>query len=245
MNYKALLKLNYGLQIIATHHEGQKAGYIANTCFQVTSHPVRMAISAHKDNLTTDLILSSKVFSVSVLAKNVNVSLIGRFGFETSSEVDKFEGLDIITSHTGAPIILNDTTAWFDCRVIQSIDLDSHYLIIGEVQAMDLVQDVEPLTYAYYREHYKLLAPKNAPTYISPEKLKPSTEHPAHTKENMVRVQNTWVCTICGYVYDPAEGDPSQNIEPGTAFEDLPDSYRCPVCNAGKDFFQLNKPDGN
>ena len=46
-----------------------------------------------------------------------------------------------------------------------------------------------------------------------------------------------WVCKVCGYVYDPAEGDPDNGIEPGTAFEDLPDDFECPLCAAGKDQF--------
>ena len=37
-------------------------------------------------------------------------------------------------------------------------------------------------------------------------------------------------CTVCGYVYDPAIGDPEGSIPPGTAFDDLPDDYKCPVC---------------
>ncbi|MCL5071016.1 MAG: rubredoxin [Actinobacteria bacterium] len=41
----------------------------------------------------------------------------------------------------------------------------------------------------------------------------------------------------CGYVYDPADGDPSQGIQPGTKFEDLPSNWRCPVCHEGKDKF--------
>jgi len=47
-----------------------------------------------------------------------------------------------------------------------------------------------------------------------------------------------YVCTVCGYVYDPANGDPDGGIEPGTAFEDLPDSWVCPVCGVGKDMFE-------
>ncbi len=47
----------------------------------------------------------------------------------------------------------------------------------------------------------------------------------------------TYQCTVCGYVYDPAVGDPDNGIEPGTAFEDLPDGYVCPVCGIGKDMF--------
>lgn len=44
-------------------------------------------------------------------------------------------------------------------------------------------------------------------------------------------------CTICGYVYDPAAGDATQGIAPGTAFEALPDTWLCPVCGAPKSDF--------
>lgn len=47
-----------------------------------------------------------------------------------------------------------------------------------------------------------------------------------------------WVCQPCGWVYDPAEGDPDSDIEPGIAFEDLPEDYVCPVCGATKDLFE-------
>jgi rubredoxin len=43
---------------------------------------------------------------------------------------------------------------------------------------------------------------------------------------------------ICGYTYDPEEGEPSIGIAPGTPFADLPADYRCPVCNAAKEYFQ-------
>ena len=48
----------------------------------------------------------------------------------------------------------------------------------------------------------------------------------------------TYICTVCGYVYDPAVGDPENNIAAGTAFEDLPDDWVCPVCGAEKDQFE-------
>jgi rubredoxin len=47
-----------------------------------------------------------------------------------------------------------------------------------------------------------------------------------------------YVCTICGYVYDPDKGDPTQNVPPKTAFEDLPDDWLCPECGAAKDMFE-------
>jgi rubredoxin len=45
-------------------------------------------------------------------------------------------------------------------------------------------------------------------------------------------------CLMCGYVYDPAIGDPDSDIEAGTAFEDLPDDWICPDCGVGKDEFE-------
>ena len=44
-------------------------------------------------------------------------------------------------------------------------------------------------------------------------------------------------CDVCGYVYDPAKGDPDNGVQPGTAFEDLPADWVCPECGAGKDEF--------
>jgi rubredoxin len=46
-----------------------------------------------------------------------------------------------------------------------------------------------------------------------------------------------YICDVCGYVYDPAEGDPDNGVAPGTAFEKLPEGWVCPVCGAGKDQF--------
>ena len=45
-------------------------------------------------------------------------------------------------------------------------------------------------------------------------------------------------CLMCGYIYDPAAGDQDNDVEPGTAFEDLPDDWVCPECGVGKDEFE-------
>lgn len=49
---------------------------------------------------------------------------------------------------------------------------------------------------------------------------------------------DSYVCTVCGYVYNPEEGDPAAGIAAGTAFEDLPEDWVCPVCGVGKDQFE-------
>jgi rubredoxin len=49
---------------------------------------------------------------------------------------------------------------------------------------------------------------------------------------------DNYVCGLCGYVYNPAEGDPDNGIDPGTSFADLPGDWVCPVCGAGKEDFE-------
>lgn len=47
-----------------------------------------------------------------------------------------------------------------------------------------------------------------------------------------------WECTVCGYIYDPAKGDPDGGVAPGTKFEDIPNSWVCPECGVTKDNFK-------
>ena len=46
-----------------------------------------------------------------------------------------------------------------------------------------------------------------------------------------------YLCDVCGYVYDPAVGDPDNGIDPGTSFDQLPEDWVCPLCGVGKDMF--------
>ena len=48
-----------------------------------------------------------------------------------------------------------------------------------------------------------------------------------------------WECSVCGYIYDPAEGDESGGVPAGTSFEELPDDWVCPICGAEKDMFGI------
>lgn len=49
---------------------------------------------------------------------------------------------------------------------------------------------------------------------------------------------DSYVCTACGYVYDPHEGDKENGVQPGTSFQDIPEDWVCPVCGLGKDAFE-------
>jgi rubredoxin len=58
------------------------------------------------------------------------------------------------------------------------------------------------------------------------------------SEERRFKRMDRYVCTICGYVYDPKLGDPDNGVAPGTKWEDVPDSWECPVCGASKDDFE-------
>ena len=52
------------------------------------------------------------------------------------------------------------------------------------------------------------------------------------------KIMDKYVCTPCGWIYDPTVGDPENGIEAGTAFENLPEDWSCPLCGAGKENFE-------
>ena len=61
--------------------------------------------------------------------------------------------------------------------------------------------------------------------------------HPVILTDAMNRFDMRYICCNCGYIYDPEKGDPENGIDPGTAFESLPDSWVCPICYVAKDQF--------
>ncbi|WP_430815560.1 flavin reductase [Carboxylicivirga sp. RSCT41] len=230
MNIEAFFKITYGLYIIATKSGDKLNGYVANTAFQVTAEPAQIAISCSKDNHSCQMIRDSRVFSISILSQDARSETIGLFGYNSGESVNKFESITYSTASTGAPIVTEDCIAWFDCKVNNMLDVGSHMLFIATIEDGDVLNnDANPLTYAYYQAVKKGKAPKNAPTYIDEAKLTSSHEDSSpHEKHK---------CLACGYIYDPAVGDPDNGIPPGTLFEDLPDDWTCPTCSSPKEMF--------
>ncbi len=228
MNITAFFKLSYGLYIVSTKKGERLNGQIANTVFQVTAEPPLFAVSLNKENLTTELIRESNVFTVTVLSKDAPMQFIGKFGFKSGRDIDKFEDTKFkMGKVVDAPIVLDYGISYFEVKVTKVVDTGStHIIFIGEVVDADIIQEGEPMTYAYYHEIKRGKSPKTAPTYIKEKKEKEDS--------NMKK----YVCTVCGYVYDPEAGDPDNGIAPGTPFEELPEDWVCPVCGVGKDSFE-------
>ena len=225
MNLEALHKISYGMYIITSGKE-RCNGQIANTVFQVTSEPETVAVCINRDNLTHELIEQSQIFAVSALSKDAPLKFIGGFGFRSGRETDKFEGVNFKIGKTGTRIVLDNSIAYLEAEVIDEIGVGTHTLFIGKVVDADVLSGEEPMTYAYYHEVKRGTTPSSAPTYVRAEAVEE------------VGKMDKYKCLICGYVYDPEIGDPDSGIKPGTSFEELPDSWVCPVCGAAKDQFE-------
>lgn len=224
MELRIFYKISYGLYIVSSKADGKFNGQIANTVFQVTSAPPKIAVSINKENLTYKFIQNSKVFTVSILSKETPMNFIGHFGFKSGKEIDKFKDINYKVGETGVPIVLDNCIGYLEAEVVDQIDVGTHTVFIGKVVNAEIIKDIEPMTYDYYHKVKGGRAPKTAPTYIKEEKE--------------VKKMDKYVCTVCGYVYDPEIGDPDSGIKPGTPFEELPDNWTCPVCGASKDAFK-------
>lgn len=229
MNKSAFYKLSYGLYVITSGKEGRFNGQIANTVFQVTSDPPTVAVSINKQNFTHEHISSSRRFAVSILEEATPMTMIGRFGFKCGRDINKFEGIGTRVGKTGIPIVIDHAVAFIEAEVVGEMDCGTHTIFLGRVVECDVLGAAQPMTYAYYHTVKGGKSPKNAPTYQQAE--------PPKTAETPAAKAARYVCSVCGYVYDPEKGDPEGNVSPGTRFEDLPEGWVCPVCGAGKDQF--------
>lgn len=225
MNLKALRSCSYGLYLISSRKGDGLNGQIANTVVPVTSDTPTIAVVINRQNLTHEFISESQAFAVSVLAQDTPLSFIGQFGFHSGREVDKFKNVNHKLGQTKSPIVLDNSLAYLEAKVINRLDVGTHTIFVGEIVGADVLRDGEPMTYAYYHQVKRGTTPRTAPSYIEEKK---------EAKPAMAKYE----CTVCGYIYDPALGDPEGGIKPGTPFEDIPDDWVCPICGADKDQFE-------
>lgn len=223
MNLSALYKISYGMYIVGSHKGDKINAQIANSVMQISSEPPTVAASINKKNLTHEYIRESKVFSVSVLCQTTPLQFIGNFGFKSGRDTDKFKDIKYKPGETSSPIILDNTNAYFEVEVLQDTDAGTHTIFVGRIAAAEVLNDLPLMTYEYYHLVKKGMTPKTAPSYIP--------------KEEEVKMDK-YECTVCGYLYDPAQGDPDSGIKPGTPFESLPADWVCPICGAAKSEFK-------
>lgn len=229
MNSKTLHKISYGLYVICSKNGKKMNGQIANALFQVTAEPATIAVSINKQNLTHEYIKKSNFFTVSILSENTPMVFIGNFGFKSGRDIDKFKDVEYKLGKAKSPIVLDNALACIEAKMIDKIDVGTHTIFIGRVEGAEILSEGKPMTYEYYHKVKGGVSPKTAPTYdIMVDK---------ETKKEEEKMDK-YVCTVCGYIYDPEKGDPENGINPGTKFEDIPKDWVCPVCGAGKKDFE-------
>jgi len=146
---QALYRISYGLYIITAHADGRDNGQCANTCFQVTSDPARIAIGINKSNYTHELIQKSGKFGVSVLNQTGHDYARG-FGYRSGRDVNKFEGVAAHRGESGV-LLLDDVLVTMEAAVTGQLDAGTHTLFLGDVTAGEILQEGDPMTYAFFR----------------------------------------------------------------------------------------------
>ena len=235
MDLKALYMCSYGLYVVSSKKGDALNGQIANTVFQVTAEPPTIAVSINMANLTHEYISESKVFTASILSIDAPMTFIGKWGFKSGRDTNKFDGTEYKIGASGAPIVLDYTLGWLEAEVVNSVDVGSHTIFIGKIVDCAVVSPGEPMTYTYYHQVKKGKTPEKAATYIKQEV---QDQQEVEDSSMADKQAGKYKCTVCGYIYDPADGDPDSGIAAGTAFADLPDDWVCPVCGVGKDQFE-------
>ncbi len=176
-----MFKIPYGLYVVTTTVDGRDNGCISNTFQQVTSTPNQASVCLNKSSLTCEMILKSRVFTVSVIDEKACFSLFQRFGFQSGRDVDKFKDFpDTKRMADGTLAVTSGTNSCFSVKVSQTVDLGTHMMFIGEVTEMEVFDDVPSATYSYYQQNIK--------------------PRPAESKE-AANGHTVWRCKVCGYEF--------------------------------------------
>ena len=175
-----MFNITYGLYIV-TAKTDKMNGCVVNALSQVTSTPNRIMLAINKNNFTTEQILKTKKFNVSILNEEVTFDLIKRFGFASGKDTNKFENFsNYELAENELPYITQGTNSYISAEVVEIRDLGTHYEFLADVTKEVSLNEIPSITYAKYQSN-----------------IKPKT---ASSQKKVV-----YICSVCGYVY---EGDP-------------------------------------
>ena len=212
MDKKVLRNLSYGVYVVTSKDKDRNIGCIANSIMQVTSNPSVIAVSINHDNYTNKIIKENNKFGVSILKETTDAKIIGTFGYKSSKDNDKFDGINF--KEISEIPVLENTCGYMVCKVIDTMETSTHTIFLGEVIEADDYSEENAMTYKYYHENLKGSSPKNAPTY----------EETSISQVDKDSKNIKWKCSICGYIHEADE---------------LPDDFKCPICGFGKEYFEL------
>jgi len=163
----ALFKVQYGLYIV-TAADGKKLnGQIATTVMQVTYDPVvKISVCLSKNTLTHEMIAKTKKLGVTVLEQATPMDFIGKFGFKSGREVEKFTDVKFEKGVTKVPLVLDHGLVIMEGEVEKSFDIGSHTIFVAELKSCRAIAKGPAMTYEYYYTVMRGRSPENAPTYI-------------------------------------------------------------------------------
>ena len=165
MDLTAFFTMTSGLYVISAEADGQKAGCVINTAVQVTATPPRISVAVNKENVTAGVIAKAGAFTVTAIDQTADMPYIGNFGFRTSADFDMFEKYGCETSAVGSPYSPQHACALFACNLVETVDVGTHFLFIGDVVDAERLSSEEPLTYGYYHAVLKGKTPPKASSY--------------------------------------------------------------------------------
>lgn len=163
MNNMVFRNLSYGVYVVSVWDEGRPTGCTANSIMQITSSPATVAVSINHDNYTNECIKKLGKFAVSIISETTDPLIIGKFGFFSGKDTDKFDGIDYSVKEY-MPVI-NDSCGYMVCEVENTVETATHTVFIARVIEGDVMSG-EPMTYSYYHKVIKGKSPEKAPTYI-------------------------------------------------------------------------------
>jgi flavorubredoxin/flavin reductase (DIM6/NTAB) family NADH-FMN oxidoreductase RutF/rubredoxin len=197
----AMFKLSYGLYVLSAKAEGKDNACIINAAMMITDTPKQIAFTVNKMNETHDLLMSQNDFTLSVLEEDVPFPVVQRFGYQSGKTVDKFKDCDYVKRAANGTLYIDKyANAVIAGEITNRIDCGTHTMFIATVTEAFELSLIPSVTYDRYQNH-----------------IKPAPKRTADTPKR------SWICKICGYVY---EG------------EELPPDFICPICKHGTDVFE-------
>ena len=142
-----------GVTIVSVSYQGVQHGMTVSSFTSVSLTPPTILISLEKTTRTHRLLTKAGFFGVTILNTSQE-EISERFAGRNTEDQDRFKGLRFHTIITGAPF-LEGGLSFIDCRVIGSYPVNTHTLFIGEVLAVEIGQDGEPLVH-FNRRYRKL-----------------------------------------------------------------------------------------
>ena len=120
------------MYVITTTYNDRKIGCFVNTVTQITAQNPIISISISKNNYTNGAMKINKKIGISILSEKTDPKVIGRFGFFSSRDVDKFDDIEYIEIND-IPIVNENICGYLICEVLNIIDTETHNIVLARV----------------------------------------------------------------------------------------------------------------